>query len=83
MPPKELLDVIRQVHNGKKRIPAELAAQLAQHVGEESLTRRELDVLAHIAGGNRNRDIAERLFISGRGDREGSHQTHYEEAWRQ
>ena len=64
MPPKELVDVIRQVHIGKKRIPAELAAQLAEHLGEESLTRRELDVLQHIAGGNRNRDIAERLFIS-------------------
>jgi DNA-binding NarL/FixJ family response regulator len=64
MPPKELLDVIREVHHGKKRIPVELAAELAEHMGEESLTRRELDVLAHIAGGNRNRDIAERLFIS-------------------
>jgi DNA-binding NarL/FixJ family response regulator len=64
MPPKELLDVIRQVHAGKKRVPPEIAARLAEHVGEEVLTSRELDVLRHIAGGNRNRDIADRLFIS-------------------
>jgi DNA-binding NarL/FixJ family response regulator len=64
MPPKELLDVIRQVHAGKKRVPPEIAARLAEHVGEEVLTSREIDVLRHIAGGNRNRDIADRLFIS-------------------
>jgi DNA-binding NarL/FixJ family response regulator len=64
MPPKELLDVIRLVHAGKKRVPAELAARLAEHLGDEILTSREIDVLRHIAGGNRNRDIAERLFIS-------------------
>ena len=64
MPPKELLDVIRQVHAGKKRIPAEIATHLAEHLSDEALTEREIDVLKHIAGGNRNRDIAERLFIS-------------------
>jgi DNA-binding NarL/FixJ family response regulator len=64
MPPKELADVVRQVHAGKKRIPPEIAAQLADHVSDETLTPREIDVLQHIAGGNRNRDIAERLFIS-------------------
>jgi DNA-binding NarL/FixJ family response regulator len=64
MPPKDLLDVIRQVHAGKKRIPPELAAQLAEHLGDESLTEREIEVLQHIAGGNRNRDIAARLFIA-------------------
>jgi len=64
MPPKELVDVIRQVHAGKKRVPAEVAAHLAEHMSDESLTAREIDVLRHVAGGNRNRDIAQLLFIS-------------------
>jgi DNA-binding NarL/FixJ family response regulator len=64
MPPGELLGVVRQVHAGKKRIPPEVAAHLAEHVSDEPLTERERDVLQHVAGGNRNRDIAELLFIS-------------------
>jgi len=64
MPPKELIEVIRQVYAGKRRIPAEVAAHLAEHYGEDRLTVREIEVLREIAGGNRNRDIAERLFIS-------------------
>ena len=64
MPPKELVEVIRQVHAGKKRIPAEIAAHLAEHYSDEALTDREVEVLKEIAGGNRNRDIAEKLFIS-------------------
>lgn len=64
MPPKDLVDVIRQVHAGKKRVPTELAAQLAEHMSDEALTEREIDVLRHVAGGNRNRDIGEQLFIS-------------------
>jgi DNA-binding NarL/FixJ family response regulator len=64
MPPKELVEVIRQVHAGKKRIPPQLAAQLAEHMSDESLTTREIEVLGQIAGGNRNRAIAEQLFIS-------------------
>jgi DNA-binding NarL/FixJ family response regulator len=64
MPPKELLDVIRHVHAGKKRVPPQLAAQLAEHMSDEDLTTREIEVLRQIAGGNRNRDIAEKLFIS-------------------
>lgn len=64
MPPAELVEVIRQVHAGKKRVPAEVATHLAEHLSDEALTAREIDVLRHIAGGNRNRDIAERLFIS-------------------
>jgi DNA-binding NarL/FixJ family response regulator len=62
--PRELVEVIRQVHAGKKRVPAEVASHLAEHLSDEALTAREVDVLRHIAGGNRNRDIAERLFIS-------------------
>jgi DNA-binding NarL/FixJ family response regulator len=64
MPPKELVEVIRQVHAGKKRIPAQLAAQLAEHLSDEDLTVREVEVLSQIAGGNRNRDIAGKLFIT-------------------
>ena len=64
MPPKDLLDGIRQVHAGKKRIPPEIVAQLAEHLSDEGLTAREVEVLREVAGGNRNRDIAERLFIS-------------------
>jgi DNA-binding NarL/FixJ family response regulator len=63
-PPKELVEVIRQVHAGKKRIPPQLAAQLAEHLSDEDLTAREIEVLSQIAGGNRNRDIAEKLFIT-------------------
>ena len=64
MPPNDLVDVVRQVHAGKKPIPREIAAQLADHLTDEALTPREVDVLQHVAGGNRNRDIAERLGIS-------------------
>ena len=64
MPPKELVEVIRQVHAGKKRIPPQLAAQLVEHLSDEDLTPREIEVLGQIAGGNRNRDIAEKLFIT-------------------
>jgi DNA-binding NarL/FixJ family response regulator len=64
MPPKDLVEVIRQVHAGKKRIPPQLAAQLAEHLTDEELTAREIEVLSQIAGGNRNRDIAEKLFIT-------------------
>jgi DNA-binding NarL/FixJ family response regulator len=64
MPPSDLLAGIREVHAGKKRIPPQVAAHLAEHMGEEALTARELEVLQQVAGGNRNRDIAGRLFIS-------------------
>jgi DNA-binding NarL/FixJ family response regulator len=64
MPPKEMIEAIRQVHAGKKRIPSEIASHLAEHYSDEALTEREVEVLSQIAGGNRNRDIAERLFIT-------------------
>ncbi len=64
MPPKELVDVIRQVHAGKKRIPLDVAAALAEHVTDEALTEREREVLQYVAKGDRNKDIAEQLRIS-------------------
>jgi DNA-binding NarL/FixJ family response regulator len=64
MPPSELAEAIRQVYKGKKRLPPEVAAQLAEHMADEGLTAREVEVLQRVAGGNRNRDIAELLFIS-------------------
>lgn len=64
MPPRELVDVIRQVHAGKRRIPPEIAANLAEHYSDEALTVREVEVLRQISGGNRNRDIADKLFIT-------------------
>ncbi|MBZ5603933.1 MAG: response regulator transcription factor [Acidobacteriia bacterium] len=64
MPPRELVEVIRQVHAGKKRVPPEVAAHLAEHMSDEDLTPREVEVLREVAGGNRNREIADLLFIS-------------------
>ena len=64
MPPSELLDVIRQVHAGKKRIPPEIASQLLEHMSDQVLTEREIEVLREVANGNRNREIAGRLSIS-------------------
>jgi DNA-binding NarL/FixJ family response regulator len=63
-PPRELADAIRQVYSGKKKVPVEIAARLAEHMGEEELTMREIEVLREIARGNRNREIGELLFIS-------------------
>jgi DNA-binding NarL/FixJ family response regulator len=64
MPPSEILEVIRHVHAGKKRVPPQVAAQIAEHMSDEELTAREVEVLRKIAGGNRNKDIADLLFIS-------------------
>ena len=64
MPPSEIMDVIREVHAGKKRIPPQVASQLLEHMSDQGLTEREVEVLREVAGGNRNREIAERLFIS-------------------
>lgn len=64
MPKNELLDVIRSVHAGKRHIPPDVAARLAEHLGEEDLTSRELDVLRLIRDGFRNKQIAGRLAIA-------------------
>jgi DNA-binding NarL/FixJ family response regulator len=60
----ELLETIRAVHAGQKRIPPEVAAQLAEHAGESGLTERELEVLRLIAAGNANKEIAAQLSIT-------------------
>lgn len=63
MPPREIADAIRQVHAGKKRAPAEVV-NLAEPLPQQGLTEYEADVLRHVAGGNRHRGIAEKLFIA-------------------
>jgi|ERR1700722_8044225 DNA-binding NarL/FixJ family response regulator len=64
MPRKQLVEMIRKVHTGKKQVPPEVAARLVEYLGDETLSEREIEVLRKIAGGNRNSDIAELLFIS-------------------
>jgi DNA-binding NarL/FixJ family response regulator len=64
MPKNELLAVIRSVHAGGRHVPPEVAARLAEHLGEEDLTTRELDVLRLIRDGFRNKQIADKLAIA-------------------
>ncbi len=64
LPPDELVEVIREVHAGKKRVQTELAARIAEHMGEDRVTAREIQVLECVAAGRHNREIGERLFIS-------------------
>jgi DNA-binding NarL/FixJ family response regulator len=61
---KELLETIRAVHAGQKRLPPEVAAVVAEHAGEDELSARELDVLRLIAAGNANKEIAAQLSIT-------------------
>src|SRR6202789_1786166 len=61
---KELLETIRAVHAGQKRISPEVAAELADHAIDDALTTREIDVLRLIAGGNTNKLIADQLSIT-------------------
>jgi DNA-binding NarL/FixJ family response regulator len=64
MPKNELLAVIRAVHSGGRHIPPEVAARIAEHLGEEDLTTRELEVLRLIRDGYRNKQIADQLKIA-------------------
>ena len=59
-----MLDIIRSVHAGKTRIPERVATHLAEHLTDKNLSARELEVLKLIAGGHRNREIAQKLSIS-------------------
>jgi DNA-binding NarL/FixJ family response regulator len=64
LPPRELADVVRDVYAGRKRVAVDAAAKLAQHMGDETLTPREIEVLRHVATGTRNREIGSRLAIT-------------------
>ena len=64
MPKDELLSVVRSVHEGGRHIPAAVAARLAEHLGENDLTSREVEVLELIRDGFRNKQIASRLAIA-------------------
>jgi len=64
MPKGELLNVVRAVHSGRRHVPPEVAARLAEHLGDEDLTTRELEVLRLIRDGHRNKQIADQLAIA-------------------
>ena len=68
---KELLETIRVVHAGKRRVPPEIATEIAEHVADDALTEREIDVLRRVAAGKSNKVIAAELDIS-----EGTVKTH-------
>jgi DNA-binding NarL/FixJ family response regulator len=61
---KDLLDTIRTVHAGKRRIPPEIASEIAEHAADDALTEREIDVLRRVGSGNSNKQIAVQLAIS-------------------
>ena len=81
MPPTELLEVIRQVHAGKKRIPPEIASQLLEHMSDEVLTEREIEVLREV-GRRQPKPRDRRATLHLRRDRQGPHQAHHGEAGR-
>jgi DNA-binding NarL/FixJ family response regulator len=60
----ELLATIRSVHAGNKHVPPDVATRLAEHLGDDTLTARELEVLQLIRDGSKNKEIAARLYIS-------------------
>jgi DNA-binding NarL/FixJ family response regulator len=61
---KDLLDTIRTVNAGRRRIPPEIAAELADHIAEDALTDREIEVLRRVAIGNSNKVIGAQLNVS-------------------
>jgi len=68
---KELLETIRAVHSGKRRVPPEIATEIAEHVADDALTVREVEVLRRVAAGKSNKLIAAELDIA-----EGTVKTH-------
>ena len=61
---KELGEAIRTVHAGRKKIPAEIAVEMAEHHSDDALTERETEILREVAAGNANKTIADNLSIS-------------------
>lgn len=61
---KELVETVRTVHSGRKRIPPEIAVEMAEHHADDALTEREIEVLREVAAGNANKMVADRLDIS-------------------
>src|SRR5262249_50644528 len=61
---KELVETIRSVHGGKRKIPAEIAVEMAEHHADDALTEREIEVLRLVAAGNANKRVADVLGIS-------------------
>jgi DNA-binding NarL/FixJ family response regulator len=61
---KDFLDTIRTVHGGRKRIPPEIAAEIAEHHCDDALTQREIEVLREVAAGNANKIVAAQLSIT-------------------
>jgi DNA-binding NarL/FixJ family response regulator len=61
---KDLLETIRAVHAGRRRIPPEIAAEIAEHAGDDALTEREIEVLSRVAVGSANKQVAAQLYIS-------------------
>ena len=61
---KELIETIRAVHAGKKRIPPEIAVDMAEHHSDDALTEREIQVLREVAAGNANKMVAQLLNVS-------------------
>ena len=68
---KELIETIRAVHAGKRRVPPQIAMEIAEHVGKDALSEREIEVLRRVAAGKSNKVIAAELDIS-----EGTVKTH-------
>jgi DNA-binding NarL/FixJ family response regulator len=62
--PDEILDAIRRIHEGQKRVQTEMAARMAEYMGEDALTTREMEVLRQLAAGKQTRDISKRFVIS-------------------
>jgi DNA-binding NarL/FixJ family response regulator len=61
---KELVETIRTVHGGRKRVPPDVAVEMAEHHADDALTEREIEILRQVASGNGNKTVADNLHIS-------------------